>query len=74
MKLIPNWHKSIRYYSQMASLATIGVSLIGLSDFAFGLLPIWRGMIDAETYMLLTAITGTAALIGRTIMQGVDDD
>ena len=74
MKLIPNWRKSLRYYSQIASLATIGVSLIALSDVAMGLLPIWRGFIEPQDYMLITAITGTAAFVGRLIKQGSDDD
>lgn len=74
MKLIPEWKKSFRYYSQMASLATIGVSLIALSDIAMGLLPIWRGFIEPEDYMLITAITGTAAFVGRLIKQGDDND
>lgn len=74
MRIIPQWRKSLRYYSQMASLVTIGVSLIALSDIAMGLLPIWRGLIDPQDYMLITAITGTAAFVGRLIKQGADDD
>lgn len=73
MRLIPNWRKSLRYYSQIASLATIGVSLIALSDIAMGLLPIWRGVIDPQDYVIMTAITGTAAFVGRLIKQGGEE-
>jgi hypothetical protein len=74
IKLIPEWRQSIRYYSQIANIATIAVSLVAVADLVMELLPIWRGVIEPETYVMLTAMTGTAALIGRVLKQGADND
>lgn len=69
MRLIDNWRSAWRWYSQWANFATVAVSLVAIADFTTSLLPIWRGFVEPETYMLLTAITGTAALIGRMLKQ-----
>ena len=72
MRLIKDWRQSWRYYSQIASMATVAVSLIAISDFGLGLLPYWRTVIDPEYYAIATALTGSLGYLGRVIQQGTD--
>lgn len=70
MRLIKDWKKSWRYYSQMGAFATLGVSLVAIADLGLGLLPYWESLIDAHYYAVVTAITGSLGYIGRVIQQG----
>ena len=72
MRLIKDWRQSWRYYSQIANFSTIAVSLIAISDLAFGLLPYWQTLIDPEHYAIATAITGSLGYVGRVIQQSKD--
>lgn len=71
MKLVKGWQKSYKWASMWGGILT---TLLGISALAAQLLPIWRGLLDPDTYAYAMAITGTITVVGRLWDQGLSDE